>query len=105
MSVSVFLDSCGFNDQIQVAIKFWSKVLSKYPHILCPNAYTSMIEACGRCGDFETAAVVLKQFENSPLYLISSQEELKKLYQTYKTQITSKIAQRENLTKLSSSDI
>src|SRR5690348_1639818 len=44
ISVSVFLDSCGFNNQISVAIEFWKKISSNYPNILSVNTFTSMIE-------------------------------------------------------------
>lgn len=87
-SISVFIDSCGFNNQLQVAIDFWDRITMNYYHLFNANTYTSMIEACGRCGEYEKGTEILERFENSPFYQSSTQDELNKLYTTYATQIT-----------------
>lgn len=87
-SLSVFLDSCGFNNQLEIAIEFWNRVILTHYHLFSANTYTSMIEACGRCGDHIKGSEILEDFENSPLCLTSTQTEIDKIYTTYQTQIS-----------------
>jgi len=90
ISMSVFLDSCGYNDKLEIAIGFWEKIRRNYKPIMTANVYTSMIEACGRCGALEMGKEVLQQFETDGLFESSTGEEKLKLYQTYETQIVAR---------------
>jgi pentatricopeptide repeat protein len=85
--MSVFIDSCGYNNQFDIAIQFWEKMKENYLELMSTNVYTSMIEACGRCGQLLKGKEILNEFQNSNFLLLSSQEEKGKLYQTFETQI------------------
>jgi pentatricopeptide repeat domain-containing protein 1 len=90
ISMSVFIDSCGYNNRLDVAIEFWKKISRAHTNLITANVYTSMIEACGRCNDLLKGKEILELFEASDLFLSSTVEEKTKLYQTYETQIVAK---------------
>lgn len=86
-SLSVFIDACGFNNQLSTLIDFWNRNVEMNYHLFNANTYTSMIEACCRCGDYQNATRILKDFESSHHCQTSTQQELYKLYTTYMTQM------------------
>jgi hypothetical protein len=87
ISLSVFIDSCGYNNQFLTARAFWDRARSEYRPLMTTNVYTSMIEACGRCGELGFGRAVLAQFEEAAPFLEQTPADEEKLYQTFETQI------------------
>jgi hypothetical protein len=90
ISLSVFIDSCGYNDQFQTARAFWERARTEYRPLMTTNVYTSMIEACGRCGELGFGRAVLAQFEEAAPFLEQTEADAEKLYQTFQTQIVAR---------------
>lgn len=87
ISLSVFIDSCGYNDQFEAARLFWIKIRAHYRDLMTTNVYTSMIEACGRCGALAYGCHILAQYEEAAPELEQTVSDRGKLYQTFETQI------------------